>query len=79
MNKNHLALLLRKFTGLNLLQLSNAGQTLRTQQTSSPVPADFVLAIVVVDLDSIDNLGEVCTVGGVDLGQGNGGAGLATN
>lgn len=40
---------------------------------------DFVRSVIVVNLNGINDLGEVDTVSGIDLAQGNGGAGLAAD
>lgn len=77
--RGSLTLLLRQLTGLRLLQLGDARQTLGAEQTTAPVTTDLVLALVVVHLDGVHNLGEVGAIGRVDLRQSDGRAGLATD
>lgn len=74
-----LTLLLGQLAGLDLLQLGDASQTLGAQQTTSPVTTDLVRSLVVVHLDGINDLGEVHTVTGVHLAEGDGRAGLAAD
>lgn len=55
----HLCDLLGQLTGLGLLQLGDTGLRLGSEQTTAPVTADFIEALIVVVLDSLNHLGQV--------------------
>lgn len=74
-----LTLLLCQLAGLGLLDLGDAGNGFRSQQATSPVTADFVVAFIVVGLDGFDELGQVGAVSVLDVLQSDGGAGLAVD
>lgn len=74
-----LTLLLCQLAGLSLLELSDASHGFRSQQATAPVTADFVVAFIVVGLDGLDKLGQVCAISILDVLQSDGGAGLAVD
>lgn len=72
-----LALFLCQFTRLSTFQFSNTSQTLRAQDTTTPVFTDLIMAVIVVGLDGLQNLSEVRLIVGLHIGQRQSSAGLA--
>lgn len=61
--------LLSRLLGLSAFELGDAGRRLLAQETASPVATDLVEALVVVVLDSLDQLAQVSLVVGLNLFQ----------
>lgn len=62
-----LTLLLGEFLSLGLLQFRDPSGRFAAEKTTAPVTPDLVVTVVEVRLDSLDYLGEVCSVTGVNL------------
>lgn len=58
---------LRQLLSLGAFQFSNASRGFAAQNTAAPLPADFVVAVREVELDGLDDLGELGLVTGVNL------------
>lgn len=68
-----------QLAGLGLLQLACPGDALEAEDTTSPVLADLLVALVEVVLDRLRQLVQRDAVVALDGGQGDTGAGLATH
>ena len=69
MQTTHLHDFLGQLLRLGLLKLGNASRRLGSEKTTAPVATDFIEAIVVVVLDSLNQLGQVQFVVRVHLKQ----------
>lgn len=65
-----------KFFKLCLFQLGDADHRFGTQDMASPVLVDLTVSVIVVDPDRLPQLSQKAFVFGVNLGEGNSGAGL---
>ena len=70
-NRASLDNLLGLFLSLRTLNLGNASRRFLAQETTSPVTTDLLEAVVVVVLDSLDELAQVGLVVRLDLGEGD--------
>lgn len=75
----NLTLLLGQFTSLGTLQLGDASQTLRAENTTAPVTTDLLVALIEVGLNSLQHFAKVGLVVVLNGGQGQSGAGLAAH
>lgn len=76
LNSVHLAQLGGQVFSLGLFQLGKASYQLWTWDAASPVVADLIIPVVIIDPESFHQLSQSCFVFRVSLCEGDGGAGL---
>ena len=71
--------LLLELTSLGFLELSDSGGRLWSEHAAARMLSQFVVSLVKVGLADLDQLGQRSLVVGVDVGQSEGGNGLAAH